>query len=100
MNLEAHPRINCIVPGCKRGTRRFPDSDEVICGKCWRFVRPATKRRKRFIERAWRQFEAEGEAHDWRISPEAMRRGDKLLQANRLVWRRCKADAIQGAAGI
>lgn len=95
-----NPRINCIVPGCRRGTRKFPDSEEVICGVCWRFVRSATKRRKRFIERQWRAFEAIGEAHDWRISPADMRRGDKLLRTNALVWRRCKADAIQGAAGL
>lgn len=31
-----YPRINCAVPGCKRGTTTFEPGTTMICGKCWR----------------------------------------------------------------
>lgn len=31
-----YPRINCCIPGCKRGTTTHPPGRSIICGKCWR----------------------------------------------------------------
>lgn len=33
---QRHPRINCCITGCKRGTTQFEPGCLVICGKCWR----------------------------------------------------------------
>ena len=35
MKRPAYPRIACCIPGCRRGTTRWPPGGEIICGKCW-----------------------------------------------------------------
>lgn len=31
-----HPRIECSVPGCERGSTYFEPGTRFICGRCWR----------------------------------------------------------------
>ena len=93
-------RIACVIPGCRRGTSRFPDSDEIICGPHWRAVPAATKRRKARIRRELRRFFAIAEAQGWALSNDQHRYGARLYRAASLAWRRAKAQAIQAAAGI
>lgn len=40
-----HPRINCCIPGCKRGTTTFEPGTIMICGKCWRKAPKAMRQR-------------------------------------------------------
>ncbi len=97
MASSENPRINCCVPGCRRGTRKWPDG-EIICGKCWRFVSRSTKRRKRMIAKLIRRLDERGFGKTTTITEALERR--RAYRMGALVWRRCKAEAIQGAAGI
>lgn len=45
MSKVAHPRINCAIAGCKRGSTRFPPGNEVICGQHWQKIPVAWRRR-------------------------------------------------------
>ena len=46
-------RIRCLVPACRRTApkSRYPDSDEIICGRCWRTIEPALRRRYKQLRR-------------------------------------------------
>jgi|GEM_PF-840398 len=52
-------RIPCITPGCKRTApaEKYPDSTEIICGKCFRALPADLKQQHR---RCW------GEINKWR----------------------------------
>lgn len=74
----SYPRVNCLVPGCKRGTTRMePREDgtppEVICGKHWRTVPVAWRRRMTLFRRK---------------ATAAEKRGDeaKLMRASMAWW--------------
>lgn len=45
--MDPHARIPCINPRCRRTASRteFPDSVEIICGRCFRSL-PASLRRR------------------------------------------------------
>lgn len=45
MKRPRHPRINCTIPGCRRGTTQFAPETEVICGKHWRAAPKALRDR-------------------------------------------------------
>lgn len=65
-----HPRVNCLVPGCKRGTTRlepFPEGFrslqhpdrtglEWVCGPHWRRVPAYLRRRERRLVRRWEKL--------------------------------------------
>ena len=36
LDRPSYPRINCCIPGCRRGTTTFEPGTTMICGKCWR----------------------------------------------------------------
>lgn len=36
MTRPSYPRINCAIPGCRRGTTTHPPGGSIICGICWR----------------------------------------------------------------
>lgn len=62
----SHPRINCLVPGCKRGTTRIAPyqdgtSPEVICGKHWRTVPKAWRLAMSRYRRAFAAAERKGD---------------------------------------
>ena len=69
-------RISCLVPFCRRTTKRIAAWDEWICGNHWRAVDPKLKAIKRAAKR--------------------MRRS-KLAG---LIWERCRRQAIERAAGL
>lgn len=48
-----YPRINCIVPGCQRGSTRFAPGSEVICGDHWRRVPIGWRRRFSLYQRRY-----------------------------------------------
>lgn len=62
-----YPRVECLVPGCRRGTTRLENngdgSVELICGRHWRTVPLSWRRRialfKRHVKRADRRGDAE-----------------------------------------
>lgn len=44
-------RIRCIVPECRRTApkTRYPDCDQIICGRCWRTTEPKLRARYKQI---------------------------------------------------
>ncbi len=62
-----HPRINCSVPGCKRGTTTFEPGTTMICGKCWRRAPKDMRRRYSVAMRLYRRCEKRGDprAEHW-----------------------------------
>lgn len=76
---DRHP---CLVPYCRR-TCKPGDFREWICGKHWPLVDKHLKRRRARLRRMWK------------------RRQDPRIEAlDARVWERCKAQAIERAAGI
>lgn len=74
---ERHPRINCMIPGCRRGSTRHPGACEIICARCWRGVSRETKaayRRER------------GRSDDFHITAET--------------WDAVRREATEAAAGL
>jgi hypothetical protein len=99
-------RINCCIPYCRRTARadKHPTSEEIICGKCWRLISPATKARRRELAKRAK-----------RVDRLLMRRAIltrpnieiSLIELERLFvaaqaknWQQAKADATNGRAGI
>lgn len=75
MKRQLYDRIPCLVPHCRRGTRRFPDG-EFICGKHW----PLVSRKLKLLMR------------------KAKRRQKWQLCAT--IWRKMRRQAIEGAFGL
>jgi hypothetical protein len=50
-------RIRCINPRCRRtaAVEKHPDSDEIVCGKCWRSVPLALRSGLRALEKRERR---------------------------------------------
>jgi hypothetical protein len=95
-------RLRCCVPYCRRSASRdkFPNVDEIICGKHWRLAPKAWRVRKRKIERYYRRHF--GDQGYWNFPPGSARRL-KAVQAHRLdnlMWDRIKRHAIEVALGI
>ncbi len=93
-------RIHCIVPFCGRTSPRskHPESNEIICGKCWRgYVSRAAKAERTRLKRRWRRIERIVMRHKARrrdVAPQMERIAgliDRLWQRN---WERCKREAI------
>lgn len=95
------PRINCCIPGCRRGTTKLenPEDDEIICGPHWRMVPAATKRRRRLIAAEMRRLEKIIPAdHD--LSEKNLRIVVRMLRMRERSWRLIKSQALRAAAGI
>jgi hypothetical protein len=68
----SHPRIECCITGCTRGTTRLEPGSEFICGKHWQRIprlwrqRLANMRRRHTIaERNFDQVKAARAARAW-----------------------------------
>ena len=61
MRHPAYPRINCCIAGCKRGTTRYPGDVEIICGKCFRKVPQAWRKRLALYRRKINAAEHRGD---------------------------------------
>ena len=59
--MSENPRLECMAPGCSRGTRRYP-SGEFICAKHWRTVPQSWKRRMTLFRRKRFAAEKRGDA--------------------------------------
>lgn len=73
-------RIPCINPRCKctAAREKFPDSKEIICGKCFRTLPEAVRREHR---RFWREIR-KWERRIARSSDEM-----KIIRMRNIVWR-------------
>lgn len=60
MTRQRFPRINCCIPGCKRGTTQFPPGGSVICGKCWHKAPKALRDQQARWRRKARALERSG----------------------------------------
>jgi hypothetical protein len=95
------PRVNCVIPGCRRGTTRLedPEDDEAICPPHWRMIPAATKRRRRLISAEIRRLEKIIPSdHD--LSEASLRIVVRMLRMRDRNWRLIKAQATRAAAGI
>jgi hypothetical protein len=79
-----NPRLVCCVLGCWSWSRRYPESTEFICYRCWRLASKEARADRRALERR-------AKADDW--PPEA----EGLWRAN---WRRLTAEATEARAGV
>lgn len=99
-------RIKCIIPFCKRtaSAEKFAGSDEIICGKCWRYVTPATKRHRQLLKRRSKRIDRLLMRRAILSRPgcaEQMGRLEELFGlAHAKNWERCKQEAIGNRAGI
>lgn len=99
-------RIPCLVPFCGRTApaHRYPVGFEIICSTHWRLVSPATKARRRRIDRLAgkidREFRRLYTAQGDRFAAKQWSRVEKARHLSNLIWRKCKAEAIEAAAGI
>jgi len=73
----------CLVPGCGRTTRRFPDVTEWICAEHWRAVNRKLRRR---LFRNRRRVQKYGDADAWR--------------RHQLIWSQIREQAILRAMGL
>lgn len=94
-------RISCCVPFCRRTIKcEGPGNYEWICGKHWMLISPTLRRRKYRLFRLYRRLF--GDNGYWAYPAGSPKR----LEAVRLdrlcdkAWDRCKAVAIERAAGI
>jgi len=51
-------RIPCFVPGCKRTAPKdkYPNTEEIICGKCWKLVPQRFRNRHKVLRKRERQL--------------------------------------------
>lgn len=80
---QRYPRINCLVPGCKRGTTTVPPNfdgsePEIICDPHWRTVPLAWRKRLTLYRRKYSRAAKIGDA-------------EKMDVAARCWWRRWEA---------
>lgn len=52
-----HPRINCCIIGCKRGSTQCEPGCLIICGKCWRKAPKALRTRHTDCLRLMRKYQ-------------------------------------------
>jgi hypothetical protein len=81
-------RLHCLVPFCRRTCKVSLGFDEWICGPHWRAVSSETKAFRRAANRRLRK---------------AIRAGHAIGACQYRAWQaweRCKAEAIERAAGI
>jgi hypothetical protein len=95
-----HPRINCCIFGCKRGTTKWPIGSEIICGKCWRLVSKSTKRWYRKIHREVERVRALDEQPRDHITPKEWREWDRAHRMGARIWLRAKREANHRSMGI
>jgi hypothetical protein len=84
-------RIRCCVPFCRRTASqlRYPDAEEIICGKHYRLANGTLRRRLTKVRRLTQRVRTDN--------------GGKLRQAWHLdnaLWGRIKKQAIERAVGI
>lgn len=112
-----HPRIPCCVPFCRRGTRKWPDVTEIICGSHWRAIPLRYRKHKAAAERRVRRAEEQLAALETRAQVEIAERGTaspetfdrytetatrrrRFARTANKAWERCKRIAVERAGGI
>jgi hypothetical protein len=104
----AGDRIPCCIPHCRRTAPRekFADSEEIICGRCWRRIPAARRHRHKQLEKRlaklWRLYERDRRAGRITASRELDfdRVGSAAAAAFHRSWERMKQSAIEAAGGI
>lgn len=80
-------RTPCCIPFCRRGTTKFPDSPEIMCGKHYRLAPKSLRRRRTKILRALAR-------------ERDPRRAQRLFDLQQRLWERAKATVTNIAMGI
>jgi hypothetical protein len=98
-------RIKCLVPFCKRTARadKYPGQD-IICGKCWRYVSPKTKLRRALLNRRSRKvnrlFRRRATLQKPAFAEQASRLEELFKEAWGRNWAACLREATDGRLGI
>jgi len=93
-------RIACCVPFCRRTFKEEPHVDEMICGKHYRLASKILRRRRtRLVTRYRKKF---GDNAPWAYPGGSPQRIEavRLAKLCDVLWKKCKAQAIERAAGI
>ncbi|PZU95534.1 MAG: hypothetical protein DI527_00565 [Chelatococcus sp.] len=112
-------RIPCCIPFCRRtaSKEKFPDCEEIICGKHWRMADKKARSFKTKAEQELRRWEARCEAIEaegfecakanggvhtgiierFRVAADARQKAWKRAVR---AWERCKRQATEVAMGI
>jgi hypothetical protein len=96
-------RCACLVPGCRRTTKRLFPAHEWICGKHWPLVSRWTKRRRSRAVRLFLLAEARFmklHAEQGGVTDTQIERLEAIRRLRDRAWERCKAEAIEKAMGI
>ena len=102
MSRGAFPRIECSVPGCRRGTTTAEPGQEIMCGGHWRMIqkrlRALTRGRAKALEAFmfwWDHYDP-----DAPVSPGYLRRAIRARDAYHRAWDRCVRAAAERSAGL
>ncbi len=79
-------RIPCLVPFCRRtaARERFPEAEEIICGKHWRMSAWRTRKLYYGVRRKLRRWPND----------------ERLRRLEWRLWERCKRQILQAAGGL
>lgn len=88
-------RIPCCVPFCRRtaSRTRFPEAEEIICGKHFRSTSRTLRRRMSKVRRTWKRELA-------RNNTFANKAIERLWALDHRLWARIKVQAIELAVGL
>lgn len=96
-------RCRCIVPFCRRTTGRVPAFHEWICSNHWKPVSRRTKRYRTRAKRILKKAEARmrrAQIVQGGLTDTQLRVLDWAERQEALSWEKCKAEAVEKAAGI
>ncbi len=68
MKGQTFPRINCSIPGCERGSTKFPPGNEVICGHHWQSVPQTWRRRFALYKRRFNAARLKGDQRGMQVA--------------------------------
>lgn len=99
-------RLPCCVPFCRRtiAAEKIAPNTEWICGRHWPLVSRKLKAEYRLAKRRARRILARRPIYReyWKLPPGSPERLRAVSMWRRLeaIWERCKAQAIERAAGL
>lgn len=99
--MTAPGRLTCCVPFCRRSTGKA--YGEWICGDHWRLVAKRTKARHRQSQRILLRSRERFNAAYLAAGDHRLAQHGRVMAAQALssaLWERCKAEAIERAAGV
>lgn len=88
-----HPRVNCCVPFCRRGSTKWPVPYELLCGDHYRMSDKGLRAKRARVRRKLARLGELDAAASKSLSPRASR-------IDALFWTKIKRQAIERSLGI